>query len=125
MARRALTRHGDAQNTVVLVSDLSALAHDLPLVANEIIALRRRKIELRIVPVMPTDRDLATFRQLAGKDAFVTPGSLGRGDVGEFAKTALDRPVPSGLVGIAFVLLALLALNELWCGRLVTEGGRT
>lgn len=119
MARRALVRHGQPRSTIVLVSDLSALAHDLPRVANEIIALRRQGIELRVVPVSPTDADRATFELLVGGSAFVTPDSLGRGGSRQLAADVLDQPVPGGLVGVALVLLAVLALNELWCGRLL------
>jgi von Willebrand factor type A domain len=119
MARRALVRHGQRKSTIVLVSDLSALAHDLPRVANEIIALRRRKIELRVVPVSPTAADRATFEVLVGSKAFVTPESLGRGGSRELAASVLDQPVPGGLVGIVLVLLGVLAVNELWCGRLL------
>ena len=119
MARRALRRHGERRGTVLLASDLSALADDLPRVANEIIAFRREGIDLRIAALSPTDSDRATFERLAGRGAFVTPSSLGRGGVRSLAATALAEPVPAGLVVAALGLLAVLALNELWFGRLV------
>lgn len=119
MARRALLRHGQGRSTIVLVSDLSALAHDLPRVGNEVINLRRRGIGLRVVPVSPTDADRATFELLFGSSAFVTPDSLGRGGSRQLTSSVLDQSVPGALVGIALVLLAVLAVNELWCGRLL------
>jgi hypothetical protein len=119
MADRALRRHGERRGTVLLVSDLSTFADDLPRVANELIALRREGIDLRIAALSPTDSDRATFERLAGKSAFVTPGSLGRGGLRSLAATALAEPVPGILVAAALTLLAILALNELWFGRLV------
>jgi len=125
MARRAVLRHGQSRSTVLLVSDLSALADDLPRVANEIIALRRDRIELRIVAVSPTESDRATFERLVGKSAFVPPSSLGRGGLRGYVEAVIDEPVPGGLAGLALALLAVLALNELWCGRLLAPGVKT
>jgi hypothetical protein len=119
MAQRALRRHGESRGTILLVSDLSALADDLPRVANQLVALRNAKIDLRIAAVEPTETDRAMFERLAGKDAFVSPSSLGRGGLRGLAEVALEQPVPGGLVVAALALLAVLALNELWCGRLV------
>jgi hypothetical protein len=119
MAERALRRHGESGGTVLLVSDLSTLADDLPRVANLLVALRKDNIELRIAAIQPTDSDRAVFERLAGKSAFVSPSSLGRGGLRGLADAALERPVPSGLVAVALALLAILALNELWFGRLV------
>lgn len=119
MAQRALRRHGESGGTVLLVSDLSALADDLPRVANLLVALRKDGIDLRIAAIEPTDSDRAVFERLAGKSAFVSPRSLGRGGLRGLADDALDRPVPGGLVAAALALLAILAVNELWFGRLV------
>jgi len=119
MAQRALRRHGESRGTVLLVSDLSALADDLPRVANQLVALRNARIDLRIAAVEPTASDRAVFERLAGKAAFVSPSSLGRGGLRGLAEVALEQPVPGGLVVAALALLAVLALNELWCGRLV------
>jgi hypothetical protein len=119
MASRALRRHGERRGTVLLVSDLSTLADDLPRVANELIGLRREGIDLRIAALSPTVSDRATFERLAGRSAFVTSSSLGRGGLRSLAATAVEEPVPGGLVVAALALLAVLALNELWFGRLV------
>ena len=62
---------------------------------------------------------LVLFERLAGKSAFVPPSSLGRGGLRGTVADVLRKPVPGGLVGAAIALLVLLALNELWCGRLL------
>ncbi len=118
-AHQALLRHGRGRGVVMLVSDLSGLPDDLPRVAEEIVALQNDRIPLRIVALRPSAGDRSVFERLAGESAFVPPSSLGRGGLRGVAEAALEQPVPGGLVGVTLVLLAVVALNEFWCGRLL------
>jgi len=118
-ARRAAERHGTGPTTVLLVSDLGTLPDDLPRVADELVAMKRDGITLRIVAPQATEGDRAVFERLAGESAFVPPGSLGHGGLRSVAAATLEQPVPGTLVALALALLVVLALNELWCGRLL------
>jgi hypothetical protein len=118
-AARAFSRHGRAHGAILLMSDLNTLPDDLPRVADAIVRLRAAGIALRIIPLHAAPADRALFERLAGKSAFVPTSSLGRGGLRGTVEAALRKPVPGGLVGAAIALLALLALNELWCGRLL------
>jgi hypothetical protein len=122
-ARKAALRHGGGPTTVLLVSDLSTLSDDLPRVADELVAMKRAKMTLRIVAPQATEGDRAVFERLAGAGAFVSPRSLGSGGLQGLAAATIEQPVPRALVLLALALLAVLALNELWCGRLL--GPRT
>jgi hypothetical protein len=117
-AHQSILRHHAKPATVLLVSDLSALADDLPRVAHELVAMHSDHVALRIVALRPAPGDRAVFERLAGKSAFVSASSLGGGGLRGVAEAAIERPVPSGLVAFALALLVVLAVNELWCGRL-------
>ena len=118
-AHHAVVLHHTRPATVLLVSDLSALADDLPRIAHELVSMRSDGITLRIVPLRPATGDRVVFERLAGKDAFVSASSLGHGGLRGVAEEAIERPIPSALVAIALALLLVLGVNELWCGRLV------
>jgi hypothetical protein len=118
-ARRAAERHGTGPTTILLVSDLSTLPDDLPRVADELVAMKRDRMTLRIVAPQATEGDRAVFERLAGGSAFVPPSSLGRGGLRSVAAATLREPVPGTLVVLALALLVVLGLNELWCGRLL------
>jgi len=118
-ARRAAERHGTGPTTILLVSDLSTLPDDLPHVADELVAMKRDGMTLRIVAPQASEGDRAVFERLAGESAFVPPSSLGHGGLRSLAATTIEQPVPRTLVVLSLALLAVLALNELWCGRLL------
>ena len=118
VARQALLRQGASGEPVLLVSDLDAFTDDVPKVGNEIAALRSAHIPLRIFPVDATANDRQLFARLAGSRAFLPVSSLGHAALRQAKETAVPSTVSAVLIGIAVVLLVLLGLNELWCGRL-------
>jgi hypothetical protein len=108
---------GDPKGEILLVSDLDTAPDDVPRVAQTFNTFRNQGVPFRIVPVAARADNLSLFQSIAGRKAFAAPvhavgGSLGRTEGSRRGHT------PWGLVAIALVLLALLAANEHWCGRL-------
>ena len=103
---------------VLLASDLDNFTDDLPKVGDEITALRRAHLPLHIFAVDPTANDRQLFVRLAGTRAFLSVQSLGHAALRQAKEAAVPSTVSAVLIGFAIVLLAVLGLNELWCGRL-------
>jgi hypothetical protein len=118
VARQALERQRASGQPVLLVSDLDNFTDDLPRVGDEITQLRREHFPLRIYAVDPTANDRQLFVRLAGPRAFLPVQSLGRALLRQAKETAVPSTVSAVLIGLAVVLLAVLGINELWCGRL-------
>jgi hypothetical protein len=118
VARLALLRQGSPGQPILLVSDLDNFTDDLPKVGDEITQLRREHIPLRIYAVHPTANDRQLFVRLVGARAFLPVQSLGHAALRQAKEAAVPSTVSAVLIGFAVVLLAVLGLNELWCGRL-------
>jgi hypothetical protein len=117
VAHQALIRAGDARGPILLVSDLDTAPDDVPRVAQTLNAYRNMGVPFRIVPLNPRADNLALFRSLAGRGAFAGPvARIGHGVGG--AEGSLEGAIPWNLIGIAALVLAALAANEHWCGRL-------
>lgn len=117
VAHSALTRAGQPKGPILLVSDLDTAPDDVPRVALTFNQFRNQGVPFRIVAVTPRADNLSLFKNLAGKGAFTAPvkrTSAGLGDT-----QGSDRGhTPWGLIAIALFVLAALAANEHWCGRL-------
>ena len=111
-----LQRAGVRNGSVVLVSDLNDPPEDRPTASAVISYMRRHGIPLRIVPLYANARDLAFFRSLAGRRAFVDPKVFthtpGR------AAQEVSAALPRRLILLGVVLVLLLAANERFCARL-------
>jgi hypothetical protein len=114
MLQNAHVRHG----SILLVSDLGAASGDQAALTRDLISFRGGSIPLKIVPLNPLFEDKAYFERLLGKDPFVaSPNSvLGNNSPTSGFESVSTTPVALLVAGGA--LLLLLALNELWCGRL-------
>ena len=78
-------------------------------------ALRRQSLTIRVVPLSPLETGRAVFETLLGKDALIEPDQLRTPrPVAVQTKAAL----PTGFLVLGAVLLAVLALNERFTGRL-------
>jgi hypothetical protein len=122
LAREMLERHRMKEHGVLLISDLDNALLDDTNLTRELITYRAQKIPIHVVALAPFEDDRFFFERLVGKDAFVdhadmTPGLDAR-------RRAERAGVPEGLAGLALVLLALLALNEHYCGRLAWRVAR-
>jgi hypothetical protein len=116
IAREMLERHGMKEHGVLLISDLDDAIIDVPNLTRELITYRAQGIPIHVVALAPFEDDRFFFERILGKDAFVdhadmTPGLDAR-------RRAQRAGVPEGLAGLALLLLALLAVNEHFCGRL-------
>jgi hypothetical protein len=113
---RAKVKHG----AILLVSDLDDSKADQGLLEEEALKLRAAHIPIRIVPLFAAPLDRRVFAAFFGEKAFVDPSV--------FTHTAKRRaasvaaPQPWALLLLGMVLVALLAGNERWNGRLTVRG---
>lgn len=117
VARQMLDRQGVRGEPVLLVSDLSDFQDDLAPLGREIAALKRDHFPLRITQIDATPSNRQLFTRLAGRRAF-TPLTSVTGSSSGPTKTSATSGIAVALIVIAVVLLAMLGLNEFWCGRL-------
>jgi hypothetical protein len=117
VAHQALLRAGDPHGPLLLVSDLDTAPDDVPRVATTFNAFRNEGVPFRIVALNPRADNLALFRSLAGKSAFADPLTRTGRRTGA-GEGALEGELPWSLIAIAGLVLAALALNEHWVGRL-------
>ena len=118
-ARQAMLRHGTRGEPILLASDLNTYSNDLPNVTREILTLRKEQIPLRIVPLEPTIANRDLFMRLAGASAFLPVSSLGAASPAHAVESTFRSAVSGGVAAAAVMLLIVLAIGELWCGRLV------
>lgn len=116
-ARRMIAREGDPRLGVVLLSDLDNSGFDTSALTEELVRYQRDGIDLRVIPLFAGPEDLSLFEALVAEDAFVERAELVRNSEVRERQTLVGA-FPSAFVGIAAVLLLLLAANERWCGRL-------
>jgi hypothetical protein len=117
VARAAIRRDGIRGETVLLISDLDDSPFDVANLGETIAAYRREGIELRVVPLFPADEDRAYFRQALGPAAFVSHAEL-LANAHSTQEHSLDGDFPLALLVLGVLLILLLAVNELACGRL-------
>jgi hypothetical protein len=117
VAHAALTRAGQPKGPILLVSDLDTAPDDVPRVALTFNQFRAQGVPFRIVAVSPRADNLSLFKNLAGPKAFTHPVQRTTGGLGQ-TEGAEGGHTPWLLIGLALVVLAALAANEHWCGRL-------
>jgi hypothetical protein len=115
LARDVLVRDKVKDGSILLVSDLVTAPEDVPELARTLHALRRESLTIRVVPLSPLQTGRAVFETVLGKDALIEPDQLRTPrPVAVQTKAAL----PVGFLVLGGLLLALLALNERFAGRL-------
>ena len=117
VAREMLRRDGVRGGAVILVSDLDDSPFDLTRLAEEAIAYRRARIDLRLVTLNPSREDRELFSRLMGPKAFVGYRELLANSELEERRTLVGS-FPAALALSAAALLLLLALNERLNARL-------
>jgi len=110
--RRAHVRHG----AILLVSDLDDSSADSGALVAEALALRRAHVPVRIVPLFAAPSDVRTFAALFGNDAFVNPAAFTH-RAGHHVEP-IAAVLPWALLGLAVLLVGLLAGNERLNARL-------
>lgn len=115
LARDVLIRDRVKDGSILLVSDLVTAPEDVPELARTLHALRRQSLTIRVVPLSPLQTGRAVFETLLGKDALIEPDQL-RTPRAVAVRTKAALPV--GFLVLGGLLLAVLALNERFAGRL-------
>jgi hypothetical protein len=117
VAHAALTRAGQPKGPILLVSDLDTAPDDVPRVALTFNQFRAQGVPFRIVAVSPRADNLSLFKNLAGPGAFTRPVQRTSGGLGQ-TEGAQGGHTPWSLIALALCVLAALAANEHWNGRL-------
>jgi len=117
VAHASLLRAGEPKGPILLVSDLDTAPDDVPRVALTFNQFRAQGVPFRIVAVSPRADNLSLFKNLAGPGAFTHPVQRTGGGLGQTAG-AQGGHTPWLLIALALCVLAALAANEHWNGRL-------
>ena len=117
VAHAALVRAGAPKGPILLVSDLDTAPDDVPRVALTFNQFRAQGVPFRIVAVTPRIDNLSLFKNLAGPGAFTHPLQGSGGGIGQ-TEGAQGGHTPWLLICLALLVLAALAANEHWNGRL-------
>ena len=117
VAHASLTRAGQPKGPILLVSDLDTAPDDVPRVALAFNQFRAEGVPFRIVAVSPRADNLSLFKNLAGPGAFTHPVQRTSGGLGQTGG-AEGGHTPWLLIALALCVLAALAANEHWNGRL-------
>jgi hypothetical protein len=117
VAHASLTRAGQPKGPILLVSDLDTAPDDVPRVALAFNQFRAEGVPFRIVAVSPRADNLSLFKNLAGPGAFTHPVQRTSDGLGQTGG-AEGGHMPWLLIALALCVLAALAANEHWNGRL-------
>lgn len=118
LARSIAHRDHIAHATIVLVSDLETAQEDEPKLAESLVATKHdRTIAVKVVPLFPNSDDLQFFERFLPRSAFIRPSALHLRPLRDARPLVTSSPWP--IVVAAGLLLLVLALNELWCARIL------
>jgi hypothetical protein len=116
MAEKVLEEEKIERGSIVLVSDLDTAPSDESVLSSVVANIKSKGYELRVVPLLATDQDLAYFRQIVGEENLVTPPQLAARNR-SLADSSLLGANPAALALLGGLILFLLALNEWWGAR--------
>jgi hypothetical protein len=122
LARDILVRDGVKNGSILLVSDLVTAPEDVPELARTLHELKGQSVSIRVVPLSPLKTGRTVFENLLGKTALISPAEL-RNPRQVLAET--EAALPSGLLFLGGLLLAVLAVHERLTGRLGLPRGET
>lgn len=109
--------------SVLLISDLEFAPEQIARLPALLSELRQTSVDVRILPVDARDEQRRFFERVLGRDAFVDVDSARAVATGASNRSSLFRLAEDGIpwlfVVLVGALLALLAANERFCGRLV------
>jgi hypothetical protein len=116
MAEKVLEEEKIENGSIVLVSDLDTAPSDESVLSSIVANIESKGIELRVVPLLANDQDLAYFKEIVGPQNIVTPPQLAAQNRA-LADSSLFGANPSALALLGGLVLFLLALNEWWGAR--------
>jgi hypothetical protein len=124
LASRIIERDALRDPAVLLISDLTYDPKDVGAIERALASFRRNRIPLRVVALAPAGRTTEFF------DTFEDAARVGVAQpvtsvVSRRSSEAASTTAPLLLAGTCLLLLALLAANELACGRLSWAPGGT
>jgi hypothetical protein len=115
VAHEVLVEEGVRNGSILLVSDFEILPDEIQRVAERVALLREDGIELRLVPLDPTPERRARMQAILGGSAVLREASRDAPVRAPEARS-LAAALPWAFVGVALVLVLLLAATErlLW-----------
>jgi hypothetical protein len=118
LARSIAHRDHIQHATIVLVSDLETAGEDEPKLADSLVAAKHdRTVAVKVVPLFPNSQDLGFFQRFLPRSAFIQPSQLHLRALRQERPLLVSSPWPIAIV--AALLLLVLAVNELWCARVL------
>ena len=117
LAHDMLKRAGIERGSIVLISDLETASSDAAALSVTLSQLRQEQVQLRVVPLRPSDQALRLFNSLVPKGYLVAKPNAVTFEPTR-AESATGAKAPESLVVLGGLLLLVLAANERWCGRL-------
>jgi hypothetical protein len=121
LAEEILRRSHLSGSQIVLVSDLADDPNDQPRLTQILLQLRREKVTVHAIALDPAAGDAVFFERLLGRLGKISLAGLPTADAPATVPSN-DAGAPRELIGLAAVLLALLAANELFGARLPLPG---
>jgi hypothetical protein len=115
LARKMLVRDKVKNGSILLVSDLVTAPEDVPELARTLHSLRRQSLTIRVVPLSPLQTSRSVFETLLGKDALIEPSQL---QTPRRVAVETKAALPTEFLLLGGILLAVLAANERFAGRL-------
>jgi hypothetical protein len=116
LAEKVLEQGKIEKGSIVLVSDLDTAPSDESVLSSVVANIESKGIELRVVPLLANDLDLAYFKRIVGEENIVTPPQLAAQNRSR-ADSSLLGANPSALALLGGLVLFLLAVNEWWGAR--------
>jgi hypothetical protein len=119
-ALESFERDGIARGSILLASDLEFVAEEIARLPALLTELRRKGIELRILPVDAREEQKRFFERVVGPDVFVDveAGAATATGSGRDLVRLAEEGTPWLFVALAALLILLLGANERLCGRL-------
>jgi hypothetical protein len=119
-ALESFERDGIARGSILLASDLEFVAEEIARLPALLTELRRKGIEVRILPVDAREEQKRFFERVVGPDVFVDveAGAATATGSGRDLVRLAEEGTPWLFVALAALLILLLGANERLCGRL-------
>ena len=115
LARKMLVRDKVKNGSILLVSDLVTAPEDVPELARTLHELRGQSLTIRVVPLSPLQTSRSVFETLLGEDALIEPAQL---QTPQRVTVETKAALPAEFLLLGGILLAVLAANERFAGRL-------
>jgi hypothetical protein len=117
LGREVLAREGASEGSILLVSDFEILPDEIERVSEQVAFLRQEGSEVRLVPLNPNPDRRARMNAILGRAAILRDEAPDA-EVRAPESGTLGALAPWAFVGVAALLVAVLAANESLLARL-------